>query len=110
MPLFETIADLRNAATIMREFYALPGIARLVQRSGAEQDVMLGYSDSNKDGGFFTSNWELYRAEIALVELFDAAGEFARHHSCACSTAAAAPSAAAAARATRPSSRSRPAP
>jgi phosphoenolpyruvate carboxylase len=41
-----------------------------VQRSGAEQDVMLGYSDSNKDGGFFTSNWELYRAEIALVALF----------------------------------------
>ena len=43
----------------------------LVQRSGAEQDIMLGYSDSNKDGGIFTSNWELYRAEIALVELFD---------------------------------------
>ena len=71
VPLFETIEDLRNAAPIMREFYALPGIAALVQRSGAEQDIMLGYSDSNKDGGIFTSNWELYRAEIALVELFD---------------------------------------
>jgi phosphoenolpyruvate carboxylase len=71
VPLFETIEDLRNAAPIMREFYALPGIAKLVQRSGAEQDIMLGYSDSNKDGGIFTSNWELYRAEIALVELFD---------------------------------------
>jgi phosphoenolpyruvate carboxylase len=71
VPLFETIEDLRNAAPIMREFYALPGIARLVQRSGAEQDIMLGYSDSNKDGGIFTSNWELYRAEIALVSLFD---------------------------------------
>ena len=71
VPLFETIEDLRNAASIMREFYALPGIAKLVQRSGAEQDIMLGYSDSNKDGGIFTSNWELYRAEIALVELFD---------------------------------------
>ena len=73
-PLFETIADLRRAAPIMREFYALPGIAALMQRSRrgpfAEQDVMLGYSDSNKDGGSFTSNWELYRAEIALVELF----------------------------------------
>lgn len=71
VPLFETIADLRNAAPIMRAFYALPAIAALVQRSGGEQDIMLGYSDSNKDGGIFTSNWELYRAEIALVELFD---------------------------------------
>ena len=71
VPLFETIEDLRNAAPIMREFYALPGVADLVARSGHEQDIMLGYSDSNKDGGIFTSNWELYRAEIALVELFD---------------------------------------
>lgn len=71
VPLFETIEDLRNSAGIMREFYALPGIANLVQRSGAEQDIMLGYSDSNKDGGIFTSNWELYRAEVALAEDFD---------------------------------------
>ena len=55
----------------MREFYALPGVAALVQRSGGEQDIMLGYSDSNKDGGIFTSNWELYRAELALAALFD---------------------------------------
>jgi phosphoenolpyruvate carboxylase len=71
VPLFETIEDLRNAAPIVRAFYALPGIAALVERSGAEQDVMLGYSDSNKDGGIFTSNWELYRAGTALVALFD---------------------------------------
>ncbi len=71
VPLFETIGDLRNAAPIMRDFYALPGIANLVKRSGAEQDIMLGYSDSNKDGGIFTSNWELYCAEIALVDLFE---------------------------------------
>jgi phosphoenolpyruvate carboxylase len=71
VPLFETIADLRHAAPIMREFYALAGIAKTMQRSGGEQDIMLGYSDSNKDGGIFTSNWELYRAEIALVDLFD---------------------------------------
>jgi phosphoenolpyruvate carboxylase len=79
VPLFETIADLRNAAPIMRDFYALPGVAGLIQRSGVdgkgEQDVMLGYSDSNKDGGFFTSNWELYAAETALVELFDKLGQ-----------------------------------
>jgi phosphoenolpyruvate carboxylase len=70
VPLFETIGDLRQAEPIMREFYALPGITELVIRSGGEQDIMLGYSDSNKDGGFFTSNWELYRAELALVGLF----------------------------------------
>jgi phosphoenolpyruvate carboxylase len=76
VPLFETIEDLRNAAPIMRDYYALPGVRAMVQRGQAtgysEQDIMLGYSDSNKDGGIFTSNWELYRAEIALVELFDA--------------------------------------
>ena len=72
VPLFETIGDLRSAAPIMRDFYSLPGIAALVQRSGGEQDVMLGYSDSNKDGGIFTSNWELYRSGGALVEFFDA--------------------------------------
>ena len=75
VPLFETIKDLRNAARIMREYYALPGIHALVSRGQIdqyhEQDIMLGYSDSNKDGGIFTSNWELYQAEIALVEVFD---------------------------------------
>ncbi|WP_046116024.1 phosphoenolpyruvate carboxylase [Aquincola tertiaricarbonis] len=70
VPLFETIGDLRNAEPIMRQFYALPGVLPMIVRSGAEQDIMLGYSDSNKDGGFFTSNWELYRAELALVGLF----------------------------------------
>ncbi|GIX25645.1 MAG: phosphoenolpyruvate carboxylase [Caldimonas sp.] len=70
VPLFETIGDLRQAGPIMRTFYALPGVIDLVQRSGGEQDIMLGYSDSNKDGGYFTSNWELYRAEIELVEHF----------------------------------------
>jgi phosphoenolpyruvate carboxylase len=77
VPLFETIGDLRNAAPIMRAYYALPGIAAMMARSGAEQDVMLGYSDSNKDGGSFTSNWELYRTELALVELF---GMLGREH------------------------------
>lgn len=71
VPLFETIADLRNAEPIMRRYYQMPGVAEMVRQSGGEQDIMLGYSDSNKDGGIFTSNWELYRAEIALVDLFD---------------------------------------
>jgi len=70
-PLFETIGDLREATAIMSEFYALPGIQALIKASGNEQDIMLGYSDSNKDGGMFTSSWELYRAEIALVKFFD---------------------------------------
>jgi phosphoenolpyruvate carboxylase len=70
-PLFETIGDLRHAEPIMREFFSIPGVAAMVQASGGEQDVMLGYSDSNKDGGAFTSSWELYQAEIALVALFD---------------------------------------
>ncbi|WP_218243946.1 phosphoenolpyruvate carboxylase [Comamonas fluminis] len=77
VPLFETIEDLRNAEPIMRRYYQLPGIAEMVKKSGGEQDIMLGYSDSNKDGGIFTSNWELYRAEIALVDLFD---DLADHH------------------------------
>jgi phosphoenolpyruvate carboxylase len=77
VPLFETIGDLRRAEPTMRAFYALPGIAALAKASGAEQDIMLGYSDSNKDGGTFTSNWELYRAEIALVGLF---AELGRAH------------------------------
>jgi phosphoenolpyruvate carboxylase len=75
VPLFETIEDLRQAEPIMRAYYALPGVLPMVLRSKAvkhaEQDIMLGYSDSNKDGGFFTSNWELYRAETALVSLFE---------------------------------------
>ena len=75
VPLFETIEDLAQSAAIMRDYYAAPGVAAMVRRGSAtqygEQDVMLGYSDSNKDGGIFTSNWSLYRAEIALVDVFN---------------------------------------
>ncbi|MDO8714601.1 MAG: phosphoenolpyruvate carboxylase [Polynucleobacter sp.] len=69
-PLFETIEDLRNSTSIMEEFYKIPGISDLVKRSGAQQDIVLGYSDSNKDGGIVTSNWELYCAEVALSKVF----------------------------------------
>ena len=69
-PLFETIEDLRNSTSIMEEFYKIPGILELVKRSGAQQDIVLGYSDSNKDGGIVTSNWELYCAEVALSKVF----------------------------------------
>lgn len=70
VPLFETITDLRQTHAIMSAFFALPGVASLVRAAGNEQEVMLGYSDSNKDGGFFTSNWELYRASTSLAGLF----------------------------------------
>lgn len=71
VPLFETIEDLRAAEPIMRAFYDLPGIEAMVRNSSGEQDIMLGYSDSNKDGGYLTSNWELYRSSTALVRLFE---------------------------------------
>lgn len=74
IPLFETIEDLRNAPEIMGELLALPGFDAVLAAQGNEQEVMLGYSDSNKDGGFLTSNWELYKAELALVELFERKG------------------------------------
>jgi len=70
VPLFETIEDLRACVAVMDRLLALPEYRRLVDDLGAEQEVMLGYSDSNKDGGFLTSGWELYKAEIGLVEVF----------------------------------------
>jgi phosphoenolpyruvate carboxylase len=70
VPLFETIADLQSSARIMDELLGLTEYKRLLQSRGGVQEVMLGYSDSNKDGGFLTSGWELYRAEIALVDVF----------------------------------------
>ncbi|HEY8085461.1 MAG TPA: phosphoenolpyruvate carboxylase, partial [Methylophilaceae bacterium] len=70
VPLFETIEDLRNAPRIMSEWLSLVGIRSLLRHQGNQQEIMLGYSDSNKDGGFLTSNWELYKAEVSLVELF----------------------------------------
>jgi phosphoenolpyruvate carboxylase len=73
VPLFETIADLRDAPMIMGKWLSLLGIRHIIRYQGNEQEIMLGYSDSNKDGGFLTSNWELYKAEISLVELFNQA-------------------------------------
>ena len=70
VPLFETISDLRACVGVMDALLAIPEYRRLVNSLGREQEVMLGYSDSNKDGGFVTSGWELYKAEIGLVEVF----------------------------------------
>ena len=70
IPLFETIADLRHCSGVMDALFALPDYMRLLRSRGQAQEVMLGYSDSNKDGGFLTSGWELYKAEIELIEVF----------------------------------------
>ncbi|GGI15868.1 MAG: phosphoenolpyruvate carboxylase [Oxalicibacterium faecigallinarum] len=74
IPLFETIPDLRLAPTIMEQLMAIPQVRKLIAKQGDLQEVMLGYSDSNKDGGFLTSNWELYKAETSLVQVFNKAG------------------------------------
>ncbi|SEP27239.1 Phosphoenolpyruvate carboxylase, type 1 [Rhodospirillales bacterium URHD0017] len=70
VPLFETIGDLQHCGPIMEGLFALPAYRRLLASRGNVQEVMLGYSDSNKDGGYLTSTWELYKAELTLVELF----------------------------------------
>ena len=69
VPLFETIDDLRRAPQIMGIYLALPEIAAVTAAHG-HQEVMLGYSDSNKDGGYLTSVWSLYLAARALADLF----------------------------------------
>jgi phosphoenolpyruvate carboxylase len=69
VPLFETIEDLQRAPVIMRELLNVPLVKRSVRAQGGVQEVMIGYSDSNKDGGFLTSNWELYKAQIKLTRV-----------------------------------------
>jgi phosphoenolpyruvate carboxylase len=68
VPLFETIDDLQRGASILEAALDLPVYRSLVHARGDSQEVMLGYSDSNKDGGYLTANWALYRAELDLVE------------------------------------------
>ena len=70
IPLFETITDLRSCSVIMDQLFSLPYYRQLLNSRGNVQEVMLGYSDSNKDGGFITSNWEIYKAEIELTKVF----------------------------------------
>jgi phosphoenolpyruvate carboxylase len=70
VPLFETIGDLQRCGRVMEALFALPAYRRLLASRGNVQEVMLGYSDSNKDGGYLTSTWELYKAELTLVDVF----------------------------------------
>jgi len=69
VPLFETIGDLQNAPAVMQAWFALPEIRKAARRRGY-QEVMVGYSDSNKDGGYLTSVWSLNRATRALSRVF----------------------------------------
>ena len=73
VPLFETIADLQAAPETMRAFFQIPMMQALAKKRG-HQEVMIGYSDSNKDGGYLTSTWELYEASSALADVFADAG------------------------------------
>jgi phosphoenolpyruvate carboxylase len=68
-PLFETIGDLTAATPIMTQFFDLPEVAAAIATGAHIQEIMIGYSDSNKDGGYLTANWEVRRAISALVAL-----------------------------------------
>ncbi|HEX6807925.1 MAG TPA: phosphoenolpyruvate carboxylase [Gemmatimonadaceae bacterium] len=69
VPLFETIEDLRRAPAILAELLGVPVVKRSIRALGGVQEVMIGYSDSNKDGGFLASNWELYKAQTRLARV-----------------------------------------
>ena len=69
VPLFETIDDLRRCGPVMTRLLSLQPYRHLLKSRDDVQEVMLGYSDSNKDGGYLTSGWELYKAQIALLEV-----------------------------------------
>jgi phosphoenolpyruvate carboxylase len=69
VPLFESIEDLQNAPAIMRELWTSKAYEPLLKSWNRQQEVMLGYSDSNKDGGMITSTWEIYKAHRALHEV-----------------------------------------
>jgi phosphoenolpyruvate carboxylase len=69
MPLFETVADLHQAPETMRRLFENAAYARHLQQRGGGQPIMIGYSDSNKDAGYVSANWELHRAQRALAQL-----------------------------------------
>ncbi|MEZ2121261.1 MULTISPECIES: phosphoenolpyruvate carboxylase [unclassified Corynebacterium] len=68
IPLFETIEDLQAGASILQDIWGVSLYRSYVNQRGGIQEVMLGYSDSNKDGGYFAANWALYDAELDIVE------------------------------------------
>lgn len=74
VPLLETIDDLHRAEDIMRSYFEHPAFVPDVRKGKKIQEIMLGYSDSNKDGGVLSANWELYRAQLVLTQLARKAG------------------------------------
>jgi phosphoenolpyruvate carboxylase len=74
VPLFESIEDLRNAPAICRELWQSPSYRHLLESWNNTQEIMLGYSDSNKDGGMLTSTWEIFRAHRALHQVASQCG------------------------------------
>jgi phosphoenolpyruvate carboxylase len=73
VPLFETIGDLAKASAVMTAWFELPEVAEIISSHGF-QEVMVGYSDSNKDGGYLTSVWSLHQATRSLASVFENAG------------------------------------
>ena len=69
VPLFETIEDLQAAPSILETLYSLPVYREHLATCGNQQIVMIGYSDSNKDGGYVTANWSLYQAQEQVTEV-----------------------------------------
>ena len=74
VPLFETLEDLENAPDVMKQLLDDPEYRRQLDARGSRQEVMIGYSDSNKDAGILSSSWALYQAQETLAPIFDEAG------------------------------------
>ncbi|MCB8933490.1 MAG: phosphoenolpyruvate carboxylase [Chthonomonadaceae bacterium] len=74
VPLLETVDDLQRGAQLLEEWLALPRVREHVAAQGGVQEIMLGYSDSSKDGGYLAANWALYRAQDALAAAGDRHG------------------------------------
>ena len=74
VPLFETIEDLRGACGLLEQWFSDPVYREILASRRQTQEIMLGYSDSNKDGGYLSANWELFRAQRSIVKLAEQYG------------------------------------